>query len=128
MDTSKKNQSNLYILNINYCSSDDEQSYSKTFLMEGTEEEVAKAFVSYAANFFGMTVRQLIYEHFSGAWVDPAADHCYRDATDEEIEKFKFEFKDDDTGYTKFSFKKWKELNRPLHFFEDGSIPEFKYD
>ena len=128
MDTTKKNQSNLYILNIDYCSSDDYQTNNKTFLKEGTEEEVARAFVSYAANFFGMTVRQLINEHFSGAWVDPAADHCYRDATDEEIEKFKFDFKDQDRGYTKFRFKKWKQLNRPLHFFKDVSIPEFKYD
>ena len=128
MDTKLRHQSNMYILTINYYSSKDDENHSKCFLMEGTEEEVARAFVSYTAKFFEITVRQLIFNYFSGAWVDPAADHYYRDATDEEIEKFKFEFKDEDTGYTKFSFKKWKQLNRPLHFFADGSIPEFKYD
>jgi hypothetical protein len=81
-----------------------------------------------------MTVRGYITDLFSGAWDDPAADHYYREATDDEIETFIFDLKtrtfsedeEEDTGYELFNYEKWRKYDIPLQPYNEDIT--FSYD
>ena len=126
------NSADLYILRFKFINCNDDYKETRTaFLLHGTEKEIAQTYASYAARELGMTVRGYITDLFSGAWDDPAADHYYREATDDEIETFIFDlktstFSEDDTGYELFNYEKWRKYNIPLQPYHEDIA--FSYD
>ena len=127
------NSADLYILRFKFINCNDDYKETRTaFLLHGTEKEIAQTYASYAARELGMTVRGYITDLFSGAWDDPAADHYYREATDDEIETFIFDLKtstfseEDETGYELFNYEKWRKYNIPLQPYNEDIT--FKYD
>ena len=128
-----QDSADLYILRFKFINCNDDYKETRTaFLLHGTEKEIAQTYASYAARELGMTVRGYITDLFSGAWDDPAADHYYREATDDEIETFIFDLKtstfseEDETGYELFNYEKWRKYNIPLQPYNEDIT--FKYD
>ena len=130
-----QDSADLYILRFKFINCNDDYKETQTaFLLHGTEKEIAQTYASYAARELGMTVRDYITDLFSGAWDDPAADHYYREATDDEIETFIFDLKtrtfsedeEEETGFELFNYEKWRKYDIPLQPYHEDIT--FKYD
>lgn len=127
-----QDSADLYILRFKFINCNDYKETQTAFLLHGTEKKIAQTYASYAARELGMTVREYITDLFSGAWDDPAADHYYREATDNEIETFIFHLKtsafseEEETGYELFNYEKWRKYNIPLQPYKEDIT--FSYD